>query len=273
MAEVLYIFITSDRPDQYLTPILHCLQNRNVNKIVFLQVENRPESEDDPNISAKSVRQNVETLLSFLADRCKYKYLTGKDKDKEVDLRTVYPPDQAASIKQLYYMLKTRKFSFTEDDVDYFKLREKLIKIRKEEPESIFDVSAVRKSYLSDILAMAVVEKIDNVYTIDLNRGPNFDEPWKSLFHELEFKKRGSNGYKYIQLTTTPIFNDCMKSILILQPSFILSLLAAAALIVALIITSLIFGSSNWLALILGSLATIASIFSLVYTLPKFITR
>lgn len=273
MAEVLYIFITSDRPDQYLNPILHCLQYRNISKIVFLQVENRPDSEDDPTISAKTVRQNVESLLSSLADQGKYKYLTGKDKDKEVELRSVYAPDQAASIKQQYYLLKNRKFSCTEDDVDYSKLRERLIKIRKEEPESIFDVSAIRKSYLSDILAMAVVEKIDSVYTIDLNRGPNFDEPWKSLFHELEFKKRGSNGYKYIQLTTTPIFNNCMKSILILQFPFILSLLIAAALLVTLIITSFIFGSSNWLVLIISSLATIASILSLVYTLPKFIAK
>src|SRR3989442_13301132 len=129
MTESLYLFVTSDRPDQYLNPILHCLQHRHISKVVFLQVENRPGSEDDPNISARSVRENVETLLSTLANEGKYRYLTGKDKGKEFDLQITYSPVRLASIKQLYYSLKTRNFSLSEEDVDYSKLREKLVKI------------------------------------------------------------------------------------------------------------------------------------------------
>src|SRR5260370_4095479 len=202
MAETLYILITSDIPDPYLNVILHCLQNRSTNKIVFLQVENRPNSDDDPNISARSVRESVEALLAALALQGKYIYLAESDKNKgkEVPLLEKYAPDRAASIKQQYFSLKTRNYSIAEDDIPYSQLIEKLVDIQRNDPGSIIDVSAARKPFLSDILAIAIVAKFNNVYTIDLKRGPNFAEPWKSLFHELEFKKRSGNGYDYVQL-------------------------------------------------------------------------
>jgi hypothetical protein len=277
MTETLYIIITSDRPDQYLNVILHCLQYRSTTKIVFLQVEGRPDSDDDPNITARSVRESVEALLAALADQGNYKYLAKSDKyyGREVPLREKYALDRAASIKQQYHSLKTRNYSMAEEDIHYSQLKDRLINIHRHRKESeyIIDVSAARKPFLSDILAIAIVEKFDNVYTIDLKRGPNFDEPWKSLFHELEYKKRGGNGYSYVQLTTTPIFGDCRKSILILNPSLVLTLLAATAVLAGLIITSAFFGNSNWFILIIGFLAAIASLLSLVSTVPKFIRR
>ena len=76
MAETLYLFVTSERPDQYLNPILHCLQHMNLNKIVFLYVEYGAEDENNLVTSAKSIRQNVESFLSALTEG-KYKYFIG----------------------------------------------------------------------------------------------------------------------------------------------------------------------------------------------------
>src|SRR5260370_20501752 len=101
MVEALYIFVTSERPDQYLNPILHCLQSRNLSKIVFVHVEGVPDSEDDPNISARSVRENVESLLTLLAYHGKYKYFVkGMNEGKEVDLQPFYISVKLASMKE-----------------------------------------------------------------------------------------------------------------------------------------------------------------------------
>ena len=203
MTEGLYLFVTSDRPDQYLNPILHCLQHKNLSKIVFLSVENRPGS--DTSSSARQVRENVESLLSSLAYKGKYKYFTGSMRSKEIDLQITYSPDKLASIKEKYASAKARKVPWIEIEIDYFKLREELARIHKTEPDSVFDVSAVSKSYLGDLFAIGVVEGIDNIYTFNLNRSANFDEPWKSLFHELEFRNPGNKGYNYVNLTKTYI--------------------------------------------------------------------
>ena len=94
MTKSLYLFVTSDRPDQYLNPILHCLQDENPSEVVFLGVKNRPGN--DISSSAKLVRENVELLLSSLASG-KYKYFTGIKKGKEDDLQKYYPLDRLAT--------------------------------------------------------------------------------------------------------------------------------------------------------------------------------
>src|SRR5437588_4055824 len=220
MTKSLYLFVTSDRPDQYLNTILHCLQDENPSEVVFLGVKNRPGN--DISSSAKLVRENVELLLSSLASG-KYKYFTGIKKGNEDDLQKYYPLDRLATISEKYASAKARKVSWSDKEIDYFKLREELARIHKTEPKSIFDVSAVSKSYLGDIFAIGVVEGIDNICTFNLNRGPNFDKPWESLFHELDFRKPGNKGYDYVNLTKTHIYDKCTKSILIRQPSLVLS--------------------------------------------------
>lgn len=257
MTKGLYLFVTSDRPDQYLNPILHCLQDENPDNIVFLRVKNRPNSGNEISVSAKLVRENVETLLSSLAYEGKYKYFTGGQRGEEVDLQNKYLPEKLASIKEKYASAKARNVTWLSKEIDYYKLRDEFARIHKTEPDSIFDVSAISKSYLGDIFAIGVVEHIDNIYTFKLERRENFDEPWKSLFHELDGK-----GYDYVNLTKTPIYEKCTKSILIRKPSLILSLLVATALLITLIVTSFVFGSTNWFVLIVSFIATLASIFS-----------
>lgn len=262
MTEGLYLFVTSDRPDQYLNPILHCLQHENPSKIVFVRVKNRPRSGNEISVSAKLARENVESLLSSLAYEGKYKYFTGEQKGKEVDLQNKYSAEKVASIKEKYASAKARNVSWLDKDIDYYKLRDELARIHKTEPDSIFDVSAWSKSYLGDIFAIGVVESIDNIYAFKLERRENFDEPWKSLFHELEFQSPDNKGYDYANLTKYPIYEKCTKSILIRQPPLILSLLVATALLITLIVTSFVFGSTNWFVLIISFIATLASIFS-----------
>lgn len=264
MTKGLYLFVTSDRPDQYLNPILHCLQReKDLNKIVFLSIENGPEG--NMSSPARFVRENVESFLSSLAYEGKYKYFMEDKKVKETDLQTKYSPEELATLKEKYASLKSRRVAWTDNEIDYEKLKEELAGIHKAEPDSIFDVSAVHKSYLGDIFAIGLVEGIHNICTFKLNKKENFAEPWKSLFHELEFKKPGDKGYDYVNLTKRHIYVECTKSIFNRQPPLVLSLLIAIILLIALIITSFVFGSTNWLALIISGVATIASVLSLFF--------
>lgn len=266
MTKGLYLFVTSDRPDQYLNPILHCLQQENpsTSKIVFVHVKDRPRSGREMNVSAKLARDNVQALLSCLADEGKYKYFAEGQKGKgEIDLKDKYPPEKVASIKEKYASAKNRNVNWLDTEIDYSKLKDELAKIHKAEPNSIFDVSAWSKTYLGDIFAIGVIEGIDNIYTFKLASRENFEEPWKSLFHELKLGSFDDDGYEYFPLTKNSIYKKCTESILILRPSLVLSLLVAFAVLITLVVTSLVFGPTNWFVLIMSSLATIASIFSL----------
>jgi hypothetical protein len=237
----------------------------NLNKIVFLYVEYGAEDENNLVTSAKSIRENVESLLSALTEG-KYKYFIGKKKGQEYDLTQAYPLDRLASLKEKYSLLRARKVRWLDMDIDYHKLKQEIAEIHRKEPNAIFDVTAVSKEYIGDIFAIGVIEGIEQICTFKFKAGgPNFDEPWKSLYHELPF--RSAQGYDYLNLTTRPIYVKCGESILIRRPPLIISLFSAIALLIVLIGISFIFGPTNWFVLTISGLATIASILSLYYTI------
>src|SRR2546423_10299685 len=121
MSQGLYIFVTSDRPDQYLNPILHCLQKQTIEKVVFVYVENGPDEDDNAGISAEDMRERVRGLLNKLADEGKYKYFTGGKKGEEVDLP--YSSSEVEKYKGIYSALKNRKVPWLTEEVDYYNLR------------------------------------------------------------------------------------------------------------------------------------------------------
>lgn len=266
MNQGLYLFVTSERPDQYLNPILHCLQNKNLDKIIFIQVENGPEEDDDTSGSAKLVHERVKTLFTKLADEGKYIDFSTLKSGKEVDLKGIYQLDELAKIKGIYTSLKSRKVDWLDEEVDYYHLQSYLSRIYKNEPTSIFDVSAVGKEYLGDIIAIGVIEGISTIHSFKLYSGPNFKEPWKSLFPDLVFRKRVKNGYNYVNLTKRPVYVKCSEAIFVRRPPLIISLFIATVLLVTLTVTSLVLGQTNWFIVTISSVATIASILSAIFT-------
>jgi hypothetical protein len=67
----LYIFVTTDRPDQYLNSIVHCIE-KGTKRIVFVQVEDGQIEQIQLNL----LKTNVFNLLQNLSVGV-YKYYTG----------------------------------------------------------------------------------------------------------------------------------------------------------------------------------------------------
>ena len=198
----LYIFVTTDRPDQYLNPIVCCIE-RGARRVVFVQVEDSRIEQVQLNL----LKTNVYNLLQNLSAGC-YKYYTGDSKDKVVQLDTEYNADNLAKLKARYYLCLTDSVDWMIERVPYLRLRYYISTLSKNK-DLVVDVTSVSKVYMGDIFACSLLENIDNLYTFEVK--PNFDKPWKMLIHELEDGKT----YRYINLVETPVFKESNKSILI----------------------------------------------------------
>ncbi len=173
----LHIFVTTDRPDQYLNSIVYRIK-KGTKKIVFVQVEDSRIEQVQLNL----LRTNVYNLLQDLSMGF-YRYYTGVSKDKVVQLDTEYNADDFAKLRALYSLCLTDGIDWTVERVQYLDLRHYISILGKKE-DIIIDVTSVSKVYIGDILACSLLENIDKLYTFEVK--PNFDKPWKTLIHELE---------------------------------------------------------------------------------------
>lgn len=268
MTNTLYLFVTSERPDQYLNPILHCLLNEDITEISFLYVKgsnNKTGAEEG--ISAK-VEYNVRTLLSELATRGDYRYFTGKDSGKSINLLDYYPASKFEQAKNIYKMILEKSLkspvSWTHKDINYQDAKNYISNINKQKTSSIFDVTAVSKALLGDILAICIINGINKVYTFDLNMKPNYDEPWKMLFHEIHKEKEQERKYKYTNIVNTEIFRQCSNSILVRTFPLKLSVVITVIFLIILIPINFTLGPSS-LIMQLVSLFTVAAGFLSIY--------
>ncbi|MGB5631623.1 MAG: hypothetical protein WBM86_02430 [Waterburya sp.] len=246
----LYIFVTTDRPDQYLNSIVHCIEE-GTKKIVFVQVENNSIEQVQLNI----LKNNVYDLLHNLSEGC-YKYYTGKHKGLLVKLNDKYSNDELTNLKVKYSRCLKDDIDWTKDRVSYLNLRSYISTLSKNK-NVFFDVTAISKIYIGDIFACSLVEDINNLCTFELLVKPNFDEPWKTLIHDLAVKKL----YKYINLVETPIFKNSRKSILIRTTPLFISILGTLLFIGIAITATFFFGFSS---VFIQSISTIAAVLGII---------
>jgi len=100
----LYIFVTSERPDQYLNSIAHCLMEEGIRRIVFLHVRGAAPSENQTNSGkgiSLSVFRRVQILMEGLAEG-EYRHSIGNKAGETQALARVYPPERIGEIAKLY---------------------------------------------------------------------------------------------------------------------------------------------------------------------------
>jgi hypothetical protein len=252
----LYIFVTTDRPDQYLNSIVHCIEKGTKN-IVFVQVEDGRIEQ----IQLNFLRTNVFNLLQNLSAGV-YKYYTGAFKDKVVQLDSEYNADDLAKLKAKYSLCLTDGIDWTVERVQYLNLR-RYISILGKSKSVIVDVTSVSKVYIGDIFACSLLENIDKLYTFELLIKPDFDKPWKTLVHELLEGK----AYRYTNLVETPIFKESNKSILIRTTPLLVSIIGTVLFVTTTLVATFIFGFSSIFIQIVSTIGTVLGIISffLVY--------
>jgi len=243
MAKTLVLFVTSERPDQYLNPVVHCLLYEQVSKIVFIYIKgfgNTATNSNERGISGK-VSRNVQILLESLSKGV-YRYFDIPDNDT-VDLKSIYS-ERIEGIKGIYKDCLEKDVNWSHRDINYLDLRKELA-LAKKETDSIFDITAVGKSYLGDILAASIIEGISNLHTFDLRVKPNFDEPWLMLFHDLKIDS-SKDKYQYVNIVNTPIFKESSNSLLVRTPSLKFSLIAAFVFLIITLAVYSFYGEVNW---------------------------
>jgi hypothetical protein len=250
----LYIFVTTNRPDQYLNPIVHCIE-KGTKKIVFVQVEDSRIEQIQLNL----LRTNVYNLLQNLSTGF-YKYYTGSFKDTVVQLDAEYNAEDFAKLKARYSLCLTDGIDWTVERVQYLNLRQYICTLSKKK-DGMIDVTSLSKVYLGDIFACSLLENIDKLYTFEVN--PNFDKPWKTLIHELQ----DGQTYRYINLVETPIFKESNKSILIKTTPLFISIIGTALFVTVTLAASFIFGFSSVFIQVVSTIGTVLGIISffLVY--------
>jgi hypothetical protein len=247
----LYIFVTTDRPDQYLNSIVHCIE-KGAQSIVFVQVEDSRTEQVQLNL----LRTNVYSLFQSLSTGS-YKYYTGTFKDKIVQLDLEYNLDDLAKIKAKYGFCLTDGIDWKVERVQYLNLRRYISSLAKRKGV-VLDVTSVSKVYIGDIFACSLLENIDKLYTFELLGKPDFDKPWKTLIHELLEGK----AYRYTNLVETPIFKESNKSILIRTTPLLLSVIGGVLFVSLTLGATFVFGFSSVFIQILSTIGTVLGIIS-----------
>jgi hypothetical protein len=247
----LYIFVTTDRPDQYLNSIVHCIE-KGAKRVVFIQVEDSRMEQVQLNL----LRANVYNLLQNLSTGI-YKYYTGNFKATEVQLDLEYTADKLARLKAKYSLCLTDGIDWKVERVQYLGLRGYISALSKRNGVAI-DVTSVSKVYIGDIFACSLLENIDQLYTFELLVKPDFDKPWKTLIHELA----EGQEYRYTNLVETPIFKESTKSILIRTTPLLISIIGTILFIAGTLVATFIFGFSSVFIQVVSTIGTVLGIIS-----------
>jgi hypothetical protein len=104
-------------------------------------------------------------------------------------------------------------------------LRHELAQLVRQSSSCLFDVTAIRKAYLADLVALSLNGPITRLMTFNLQRKPEYDRPWDMLLHNLL-----PNDYSYVDLLDTSVFQERAADVL-LRGRFLVTLLGLSTLL------------------------------------------
>jgi hypothetical protein len=263
----LHIFVDSERPDQYLNSIVHCVLEREVRTVTFLHIESLTSADDgrtNPGLSAR-VMAAVQSLLESLAVRQEYLSTTVRFR-----LADSYNVERACEISTYYRRVRELPVAWSNRAVPYENLRDTLKVIAAKGSVAFLDVSAVKKRYLGDIVAAGLVEGIRGLWTFDLLiPRADFEKPLTMLIHELCVTR--PLNYRYANLLDTATYKDCAKLVFVRAPKYRRMAIAVVSLIVVGAIGYVLLGKDSEIVQFVIAISGIASIaaLALVFNPPR----
>jgi hypothetical protein len=276
VSRTLHLLVTSERPDVYLNSVAHCLFYEEVREVELLHIQGfgdiPPTHGSLHGKRSATVLQYLVTLLGDLATTGEYRFFVGENAGTKVDLKQIYPPDRFITMQEIYRHCLQLKVQWSHRDITYGDLRKEIALIASKKSAPIVDVSAVSKIFIGDLVAAGVVEGLRSLYTFDLTKRADYDNPWTMLFHELRPNGSSPAKYEYINLLDTKIFLECSKSLLVKRPSTRASLILSVALLALLLIVFFAWGPSNPIiqtAFLLSAIASMLSFYFTIYPLHR----
>jgi hypothetical protein len=191
--KIIYIFVTSDRPDVYINTIGYCIEHYSLRQITLLGiVEDRGQKAKNLQYLA-TIRDRIQQQLSLLQeDRYLYKDQDdGKWKIKGIDIEP-YHRSRYARISEHKIELHTIFYDSLDTEISNL--------LRVSDGKCLFDVSAILKRYLVDVYTLLLRKGVHDIYTFELQlQHRTYDE--RELIHNLSLDTK---DYDYVQLSKSP---------------------------------------------------------------------
>lgn len=255
----LYIFVTTDRPDQYLNPIAYWLkEDVSIQRIVFVQINNPLTTQAKANAVCRDVYD-----LTYQLSQGKYKYYIGNLKGQEVSLDQMYSDSKKLdAIKERYASYLVGSVIWDREIVDYTKLRSYIRSLGRMKEKPIIDISCVSKSYVGDILSCCLLSNFNNLVVFDFLIEPNYSQPWKILIHGLN----ENIDFRYVNLVKTIIFQENLRAVFIRTTPLIASIAATLLFVVLALIANFVLGNNNAIIQVLSVVSAVLGIVAFVLT-------
>jgi hypothetical protein len=262
----IFLFVDSERADQYLNSIVHCVLRLDVRRIAFIHIRGlvgSRDSADGRGVSGRTMGA-VQAQLEGLAERGEYLFTAEQHAGQRHLLVDIYGPERALEIQTLYRQCRNTALEYSNEEIEYGDLRQCMRRIARLGAGTYIDVTAIKKRYLGDLVAAGLVEGIQGLYTFDLvGARPNFDEPWRMLIHDLD--GRLPSAFTYTNILNTPVYQACVRLVALRAPALRATIGATVALLVAVAAAAWYFGPESGAIRTLFAISGIASILSLVF--------
>lgn len=254
----LYIFATSYRPDAYINSIAYSIEHLGVGSIYVIVISEHdyPEEEQKAQLMASGVLANTVLQLQALKDN---KYIIFREKSEENEYLDLKNTDGAGIYSKCLEIIE--KSGSTGIAISLATLGITLKNYIKK-GNCIFDVTALKKNLLVDVVTTLISYSFSDVYSFELKKRQTYDQ--KDLYHNL----RHGESYIYRNLTVSEPVKSSMRRISkwALRSKAIMIFTAVVAL---LFIPVSLFWKNSPILTIFNTAAVIASISSYLFLLVK----
>lgn len=257
----LLVFVDSERADTYLNSVVHNLRSASVTTVRFVHVYGFP-GDAFPRAPSGLARRTMTSILQSmesLARRAEYLQADGT----VVPLGSHNSSVTGDEVKAFYQPVDGRPINYHGEEVHYGELRQFLKGVRRAGGQHIIDVTGCRKRFLGDLIALGLVDGLEDIRTFDLLVPANFKEPWRMLLHELAASP--SKAFEYVDILETRIMIDCSRSVVIRAPRLRYASLIAFGLAIIGVVLNAYFGLDSDVAKWVNVLAQFATFAGLCF--------
>ncbi len=246
----LYIFATTERPDAYINAVCYGVEHLDISSVHVVVVKNEKEAGYYPRPA--TILGNISRQLSALSE---YKYINYSNSQQKSDLIANYQADSYKKGLQILNDSENSSVSLNVEDLSPY-LSEKI-----SYGDCIFDVSALKKHLLIDVVAILLSLEFSQVYAFELKKKPSFNVD--DIYHKLE-----KHDFSYQNLTSSI---NVQKSIKILHRGIIdRKKLVKFLILLAIVFVPLsIFWPNSPLFSVFSTLAMIASVAGYLFLATK----
>ena len=199
------IFATSDRPDLYINAITCAVQHLGVGAVIVIVISeynehNYLEDSQQPQLKATKVIGNISNQLDAL-QRGKYLSTTRGGKLKESDLEITEGVGVYGKCLDVINQSGATGITIPHTHLQHA-IRGYIYK-----GNCIFDVSALQKNLLVDVVSILLSYGFSDIYNFELKKTPSYGQ--EDLYHRL---KQGES-FEYRNLTISDPVQGCLRRI------------------------------------------------------------